>query len=44
MAVAATGGRRPAHAQKKQVVTIAFPKTVTSMVPVPPRATARGSR
>ena len=35
VAVAAAGAWRPAHAQKKQVVTIAFPETVTSMDPLP---------
>ena len=35
-AALATGVRAiPAHAQKKQVVTIAFPETVTSMDPHP---------
>ena len=44
--VAAGGGwgGRPAHAQKKQVVTIAFPETVTSMDPHPaPRNSPRES-
>jgi peptide/nickel transport system substrate-binding protein len=34
-ALAAGGFPRPARAQKKQVVTIAFPETVTSMDPLP---------
>ncbi len=43
-ALAATGLGRPAHAQKKQVVTIAFPETVTSMDPHPaPRNSPRES-
>src|SRR5262245_16930816 len=33
--LATVGVQRPAHAQKKQVVTIAFPETVTSMDPLP---------
>ena len=42
--LAATGLGRPAHAQKKQVVTIAFPETVTSMDPHPaPRNSPRES-
>ena len=44
VAVAAAGAWRPAHAQKKQVVTIAFPETVTSMDPHPaPRNSPRES-
>jgi hypothetical protein len=44
-AALATGVRAtPAHAQKKQVVTIAFPETVTSMDPHPaPRNSPRES-
>ena len=44
-AALATGSRAiPAHAQQKQVVTIAFPETVTSMDPHPaPRNSPRES-
>jgi peptide/nickel transport system substrate-binding protein len=44
-AAVAVGGRgRPAHAQKKQAVTIAFPETITSFDPHPvPRNTPRES-
>jgi peptide/nickel transport system substrate-binding protein len=44
VAVTAAGAWRPAHAQKKAVVTIAFPETVTSMDPHPaPRNSPRES-
>src|SRR6187200_1741379 len=44
VAVTAAGAWRVAHAQKKQVVTIAFPETVTSMDPhAAPRNSPRES-